>query len=59
MEINYTPRVVFELVYDFMLNFGEIYRKLLGPFVRLAQNISIVDEGKVTEGLRLEFLTTN
>lgn len=55
MEINYIPRVVFELQYDFMLNFGEVYRKLLGPFVRLAKNISILDEGKLTETLRFEF----
>jgi hypothetical protein len=55
MEINYLPRVVFELVYDFMLNFSQNYREWLGPFVRLAHNISIKDEGKLTESLRLEF----
>ncbi len=56
MEVNYIPRVVFELHYDFMLNFSEVYRGLLGPFVRLASNISLLNEGKITEALRLEFL---
>lgn len=55
MEINYLPRVVFELKYDFMLDFAQNYRKLLGPFVRLAKTLSILNEGKLNETLRLDF----
>ncbi len=56
MEITYIPRIVFELKYDFMLDFAQNYRSLLGPFVRLAKTLSILNEGKLNETLRLDFV---
>lgn len=56
MEITYIPRIVFELKYDFMLDFAQSYPSLLGPFVRLAKTLSILNEGKLNETLRLDFV---
>jgi hypothetical protein len=45
----------FEVRYTGMLNFSNIGKNIVGPYVQLANRISIENEGRINERLRLHF----
>ena len=53
------PVFQFEIRYDHILNFSEIGRKLLSPFVKLSQSIKIDNQNTLNERIILNFEDDN
>ena len=51
-----SARLIFEVRYTFILNFNQVYRGLLTPFVKLCNNnIGISNENRVQEQISFNF----
>ena len=49
------PKLEFEIIYSPILNFSQVYKEKIGPFIRLASNININNENSLKETIRITF----